>query len=352
MITPQISLSVNDDGSILSIRDITSYGDPLKENVALIAGWSKDAFVADINVDFTNPDPGLWEEMISNGYTYNVFMYACHVYSATLDADLIQKTIVYDRGNFYVKITNGTINPSTSIVDLLFPADDKSVWALLKVGTVFTFEGGVEETLDIARIYELINEAGQLIGVVTSIINVNATTCFLEKLYCHSWRVRNNSPVPIVSVNLLDYKRTILVSYEGSEEVAIDLEPYGDGFFIVQVIYDDTFVEYAILDFCDAYTCYEGLFKHSLCGSDDPCSANSDCDGANSVANQDMNSIREIITTLTMMAKFNLSQQMGIFGVVDNYEDFIITVGMLINKLKVITDRCGICNDETLNTDC
>lgn len=346
-----MSLSINEDGSVLSVKDITEYGDPLKENVALIVGWSKDDFNADTNIDFTNPDPGQWEEMITNGHTFNVFMTACNVYSATLDADIPYQGIIYDRGMFYIRFANSTVHPSNESSDLLWPAEDKSCYAPLKVGITVTF-GIRNTTFTIEQIRQFIIVNGKSLGTVTGIVVSDATTCFLEKLYCHVWRVRNNSPMSIVLVNLLDYKRTTLVSYQGADEVSLDIEPFGDGFYIVQVVYDDSFIEYAFLDFCDAYNCYEGLFKYSLCGSEDPCSAGSDCDDKTRVIKQDMNAIREIITTITLMAKFNLSQQMGIFGVLDSYDDFIIKVGMLIEKLKVITDRCGVCNGETLNTNC
>ena len=358
MITPLISLSINDDGSILGIKDITTYADPVRDDVALLIVWSKDAFVADFNLDLTNPNPGEWNEMVANGYTYNVLAFASYIYSNAINVEYGLKAIIYDAGNFYIKTSVAGINYYA--LDLVPPSEDPANWKLFKEGTTLTFEGGVEETLTAEDIYTLIGVSlglSEPIASVTAVIEANANSVFLEKLSCHSWRVRNNSTKAISSVNLLKYDDTLLATLIGSDTVLVDIEAYGDGMYIVQIILDngnntESMVEYPLVDFCDAYDCYVSLFKHWLCSCSDPCASGSDCDETLQTKLDDMNAIRELISSIMLMVQFNASQNMGVYGILDSSEDFIVEIGMMIEKLNIITSRCGLCDDESLITTC
>ena len=170
----------------------------------------------------------------------------------------------------------------------------------------------------------------------------------------HDWRINfSGLSGTITDVDLLDYDQNTLESITdiGSSYFNVDISEYGDGSYLVKITLSDGTIDYyPIFDISDAQACYAALFKYILCNCDDPCD---DCDDGIRARTHDMNSIRALIDSVKEKVYFERYQWMGIYSLSDTRQDFIEELGLMIDKLNIITDRCGLCSETDTNvTSC
>jgi len=318
--------------------------------------WSLDAFSSDFNVDMTNPsDVSDWNIPVTNGYTYDVKGFWFYVWDTSVNINFGQYSVVWYNGYFWTKITAGTVNPSTGS-----PAPDTSLltWVPLKPGGNITFAGGAigpYVSLTEEDIYEIctysIETASEPINTASGMIEIDCPPFTVTKDECHQWTISITAN-SISSASLLDYSMDEIVELTTSTtSVSVNLDDYGDGAYIVKVIYTDnvdTFTAYIpIFDLCDAYDCYINLFKYNLCKCSDPCD---DCDEDLTSRKYDEESIRILIDQIKQMIYLDKYQYIGIYSIDTTRNDMIEDIGSMIDKLKIITDRCGLC-DETMTNE-
>ena len=147
----------------------------------------------------------------------------------------------------------------------------------------------------------------------------------------------------ITDVHLLDYEQNFIEALSFSSLlIQVDLSDYGDGAYVLELFWDDNTISYvSIFDLCNAMNCYKQLFRYILCKCDDPCN---DCDESIRVREYDMNSIMGLTTAIKEMIYLEQSQYAGIYSMTDTREGQVEEVGAMIDKLSIITDRCGLCS--------
>ena len=361
MVTPLISLDKSLNG-YLNITDITVYTTGQRDLYGIMMFWSTDAFVADFNTDQSNSTS--WNLPVTSQDTYNVYSFYCYAWDVLNNVNLVQGDIVLWNGYFYVLIGNTTLNPSTGFINS--PAVDTANWAALVVGKTFTFAGGATYTNITAKdIYDLAvaSTGGQSPNAVatTSITYIDNPSFVLTKTDCLKWSITVNLNCTIARVRLLNYDGTLLLQQDSpvSTPIVIDLTPWGDGSYQVEIAYvisignlqvplNWIFVYIPILEVCQANACYVKLFKYTLCKCDDPCD---DCDELKSRLH-DMRMIRELVTTINQMVNLDRSQFIGIYPISTTQADLLTDIGQMIDKLKLITDRCGLCGCDNNEIDC
>ena len=350
MVTPLISLDKSLTG-YLSISDITTYSAGQRDLTGIMMFWSKDAFATDVNLDQSNADQ--WTVPALAQKTYNVYGFYCYVWAAANNVNIVHYDIVFYQGYFYIKTTVGTINPSTSPTN---PAVDSTDFTPLVVGGSLTM-GGVTTTLTAADIYALVVNAVALAdtnsAVATSTTFIDRDAFTLSKQDCLSWLVSINIDCTVARVRLLNYDGSILednIAVTGTT-VNVDLSAYGDGSYTVEIAYITqvqqgldipdywTIVSIPILEVCNANACYTKLFKYVLCKCDDPCN---DCEDLKAKWH-DLHTIRELITSINNMVYLERSQFIGLYPITTSQADLLSDIGQMIDKLKLVTDRCGLC---------
>jgi hypothetical protein len=132
-----------------------------------------------------------------------------------------------------------------------------------------------------------------------------------------------------------------------SSRVDVDLVGYGDGMYVIQVRRQSGAVAYVVIaDFSDAYSCYKALFRYILCRCSDPCQ---DCDEDMKARMYDMNSIMALVETLREMVLLEKAQYAGIYSMSVARRSMVDEMGAMMDKLHVITSRCGLCSGSETN---
>ena len=352
-IIPQLSLDASVNG-YLKITDITTYTTGQRDLFGIMMFWSTDDFVSNFNLDQSNYTS--WNVSALAQDTYNIVGLWFYAWNVNNNVDLSQGAIVWWNGYFYILIGNTTLNPSTGYANN--PALDTINWAPLIVGATFTFDGGATYTnITVQDIYNLSTPA----YYAESVVYIDTDSFVLTKTDCLKWNIHVNLSCTVARVRLINYDGTVL--YESTDitdkDIPIDLTEWGDGSYQVEIAYvtgqgqmlvplDWIFVYIPILEVCQANACYVKLFKYTICHCDNPCD---DCDELKAKLH-DMYMIRELITTINQMVNLDRSQFIGIYPITTSQSDLLSDIGQMIDKLKMITDRCGLCGHEKLDIDC
>ena len=353
MVTPVISLDKSQNG-YLGITDITTYTTGQRALTAIQMFWSSDNFAADVNLDQSNADN--WDVPVSAQATYNVYALYSYVFDVANNVNMQAWAITFYGGYFYIKYTTGTINPSTAT---LTPPQDTTHWGLLAVGQAVNLTGiggSNYASLTEADIYTIaVSSAGQNVPTsvaATSITFIDTDAFVLSKQDCEKWDVAINIDCTVVRLRLYNYDGTMLsddFSVDGTT-VHIDLSPYGDGSYTFEIAYvldignqnipnNWLIVQIPILEVCNANACYTKLFKYTICKCDDPCDPCEDL----TTKQRDMLAIRELVTSINQMVNLQRSQYIGIYPITKSESDLLTDIGQMIDKLKLVTDRCGLC---------
>ena len=359
MVTPVISLDKSQNG-YLGITDITTYTTGQRDLTAIQMFWSSDSFAADVNLDQSNADS--WNVPASAQLTYTAYGAYSYVFDPSNNVNLTAWAITFYGGYFYIKYTVGTINPSTAA---LTPPQDPTNWALLAVGQAvdLTNIGGSNyASLTKADIYAItVESATQTLPTTTtnaSVTFIDQDAFVLSKQDCEKWDVAVNINCTIARTLLLDYDGTALESdfvVDGTT-IHVDLSAYGDGSYTLEIDYilpsgdlniPTTWmvVTIPILETCNANACYTKLFKYTLCKCDDPCDP---CEDLTS-KQRDMLTIRELVTSINQMVNLQHSQYVGLYPITQSESDLLTDIGQMIDKLKIVTDRCGLCGKTDSN---
>jgi len=170
-----------------------------------------------------------------------------------------------------------------------------------------------------------------------------------KKIDDHKWEIDFLVGDPVTEVSLLDVELNLLeiLSFEDTS-VNVDLVEYGDGTYLIKFVRTSLVEEYVpIFDLTDSFACYKALFAYILCSCDDPCN---DCDDGIREREYDMNSIMALMINLKEMIYLEKYQYMGIYSVNDTRESLLGEIGAMIDKLQIISDRCGLCDENSTNS--
>ena len=367
VVNPLISLQTDTTNGYLEVIDITDYSS-YTHPVAILIAYSNDAFASDVHTDMGNPYPGRWTIAVDNQKTYTVDGFYFHTYESTLNLNFGQWSIVFYGGFFYVLTQDVTKNPS---IDDLRPSEDPANWTALIIGNPVTVDTFTTLALTEAELVTLcldsINTHACPIGVITATQYIDYQIFSLMKKDCDSWLITINVASFVGAVALLDYERSKIkdLALSGGT-IDVDLTEYGDGVYYIGIEFyltdPGTYVDIntvpmpynvfiPIVELCDAQECFKALLKYSMCHCDDPCD---DCDKGNTARYSDMNMIRELITTIKEMVYMEKSLEIGYYSMAEAGDGVYAEIGQMIKKLKVITERCGLCDPdkEDNNSNC
>ena len=362
MVTPVISLDKSQNG-YLSITDITTYSAGQRDLTGIMQFWSNDAFATDVNLDQSNAD--IWTVPAVAQDTYSIYSLYCYTWDVLNDIDFAKYGIAFYNGYFYLKTTAGTKNPFDGDEN---PNMDTTNWSPLVVGQPLTVDALVYAALTAADIYALsvlsTQQTGPTAIQTTAITYIDQDAFTLTKPSCLNWLVTINVNCTIARVRLINYDQTVLVDnlIVVGNTIPIDLSTYGDGSYTVEIAYVlpsnnnniniPTYwliVTIPILEVCNANACYTKLFKYVLCKCDDPCD---DCEDL-TAKRHDLQVIRELVTSINNMVSLERSQFIGLYPISTSQTDLLADIGQMIDKLKIVTDRCGLCGKrDTLNMNC
>jgi len=268
--------------------------------------------------------------------------------------------IVHSNGYYFIKQTAGTINPT--VASPAAPHLNRTDWGILVIDEALDLTaigGSVYAALTEEDIHDLcvysIDTATEQMDYTTGVIEIDCPPVTITKTGCHLYTITVADDVTVTSAILQDYSGNTLESYSISETTLdIDLTTYGDGVYVFHIEYTYSAIDYEIeepiYDMCDAYDCYTALFKYNLCACDDPCD---DCDEDLMARKYDEDTIRMLISQIEKMVFLDKYRYLGVYDVSIEREDFIEEVGTMVDKLKIITDRCGLCDELDTNIiDC
>ena len=237
-------------------------------------------------------------------------------------------------------------------------------WGLIAIGETNPLDGTFTTGLDIYDlfVYSIVTEDQDY---TWSEINVetNCPAYSITKTACHKHTITDNSGATITvgEVKLYRYDGTLLddeLVFSGGE-INIDLEDYtdgDDGVYYVEIwgqestdTSDELKAQLLIYDLCDAETCYKNLFKYVICKCNDPC--DEDCEDTYNIAQRryDMNLIWGMYKQIEEYITVDKFQYMGMGSIDETRENYVAQVGRMEDKLKVITNRCGLCNSAESN---
>ena len=358
MVTPVISLDKSSNG-YLGITDITTYTAGQRNLTGIQVFWSSDAFAADVNFDQSNSDN--WQVPAAAQQTYTVQGFYSYTWDVLNNVSVGPFGIVLYNGYFYIKKTAGTLNPSTAPLDPMLDGTNWTPFVLGKACNLSAIGGSNYTALTEADMYAVCVLSTQQVGTTTatvaSVTLIDQDAFVLTKQDCESWQVEININCTLINAELIDYDGTVLVSNiaPSGTIIPIDLSSFGDGSYTVKITYDDpisqvtTWVMIPILEVCNANACYDLLFKYVLCKCDDPCDP---CENLYTKWH-DLLLIRELVTSINQMVDLQHSQFVGLYPITQSEGDLLTDIGQMIDKLKLVTDRCGLCTDaENLTLNC
>ena len=291
-------------------------------------------------IQYMNVSAGsAWAFTIIPGQDWDVYVYACKVFtSADKTGAGTAGTIYWRYQNFWQKLADVVVSS---------PGDDADPleWTMIDIAGAMTIS--VVAALFLASLvtdghgigFKVINVSSKCQGGFTVVQND-----------CHQWTITNSAGYTINSATLYKYDGTTVqedLTFDDNE-LAITLEE--DGVYFVQI--EHSTIETAfipIFDLCEAKTCYKNLFRYYMCACDDPCDEN--CAEAQKISQRekDLKLIQGAIMQIEMMVYMDRSQYFDSYTMEDTREAFITEVGVLVEKLKLATSRCGLCEEEESN---
>lgn len=327
--------------SQITVTDSTTY--PIlwktvsyaKVNLARALFYSIDEFDANAVSDLTNPVAYEWVFGVIVPNTYRVKAYFVPYHASVNALAPVSWEVIYYNGHFRIYNTNA--------------------WFELSVGAALDLAaigGETYASLTDIDIYNIFQEAFQrwnIVGVHSQSVETASQAYTLTKTDCNTWEVEYLfTSTTVSSARLLNYDSDLLETLTpAGNTIGIDLSLYGDGAYILEVTLSDASIIYIVIyEICDAQSCYKALLKYLICSCGDPCD---DCDEGNAVRQRDLNSLMTLMEALKEMIYLEKYQNLGIYTMDDSREAQVAEVGVMIDKLAIITDRCGLCDDTTDN---
>ena len=343
----------------ITINDTTGYpvvwrGDNyLETELSYSLFSSTDEFSSNASVDITDPSNREWIITAITPNAYKVKMFCVLRYNAQLTNVIITPlTIATDGGKLYI------YNPPNDSTSVTFATSQPGVdphWKEIKIGNALnlTVHGGSNyaslTAIDIYNIFELSDDKANIVGWALNDVITSDQEYNIEKTDCNTWSIEYLYGLKTIdTVELLDYNGDLLETITPAVNVVnVDLTEYGDGAYIVKITFTDDSISYVTLyEICEAQACYKQLVKYLLCSCNDPCD---DCDD-NISRMADLNSLLTLFEALKEMIYLERYQYLGIYTLSDTRDQMITEVGTMIEKLKIITDRCGLCDEDEDNT--
>lgn len=314
--------------------------------------WSTDDFSSNADSDLTDPGDYEWTFAAITPNTYSVKAYFILAYDAGLTKIYLPPwTIASSGGKIYI------FNPTSDEVQTFAtsnPATD-SDWKELAVGKALnmTAYGGSNYAsltdIDIYNIFELSYDKACIPGYATAEVTTSDQEYTVTKTDCNEWEIEYlYGTKTFDTVLLLDYNGDTLETLTpDGYTINVDLTNYGDGAYIVKITYTDDSIAYVtIYEICEAQACYKQLVKYLLCSCNDPCD---DCDD-NLSRMADLNSLLTLFEALKEMIYLERYQYLGVYDLTDTRDEMVTEIGTMIDKLIIITDRCGLCDEDDDNT--
>lgn len=360
----RLSTDSNKDCGYIYVEDVTTYPvfvDKERDDLGLALFWSVDDFATILDCDIGNGND--WYIDSNDYHSFQIQLFVVDIWDSgeTYDASTYRCIVWHDLADgFYMQTTNGSVTTEPGSVA------GEANWALLALDETDPVAGGTIETNeDLYDIfYESLYTQEQKEGTSLTYITTNCPLYNLQKDDCHEWTIldRSGSDVTVTEVRLSKYDGTLLddeLEFTDSE-CAINLESYDggdDGVYLVEVWGTESGDSEAeikatliIFDMCDAEECYKQLFRYVICKCNDPCN-DTDCNEQYDISERryDMNMIWGLYTMISNYVFVDKWKNMGILTIGQDRLDFIMQVGRMIDKLKVVADRCGMCSDDATN---
>lgn len=212
-----------------------------------------------------------------------------------------------------------------------------------------------------------------LCGVAGNLVD---DTTFDELVQCPDFRLVKTSCLNYTLYNLVGGSSTYTVrvatwdqatftDYALSNTIndTVDITLTEDGVYQLDILPDSgqgisVFTE-PIFEFCALRVCAENMINQLLGTCDDPCSTHchDDCQNQLNIYRNELNKIIALYFPLVGMIYMDKTIYAGIFSIADDRASNIEKIGQMIDQLKVITNRCGVCNgtsnnSNSITTDC
>lgn len=355
----RISADADATCGYVKIKDTSSY--PIqttltRSNIAIALFWSSDEFVTIMGYDVSNTTE--WWIDIQNMIATQLKAWVVNLWSATgtYNAGTLGK-IVYHDGLFYYQslaVPSGTPGSVGT-----------TGWSLIALTETDPVGGGtIDTSLDIYNIFvDSIVTKSQDVGWQNLSIYTDCPPYTIEKEECHLHTITDNS-ASTITVSAVYLKRWDAVLLDDELEfesgaLSIDLSIYDDGddgVYTVEIWGQETGdtedllkAEIVIFDFCDTEACYKNLFKYIICKCNDPC--DEECQEQYDIYERryDLNLIWGLYHQIERYVYYDRFKYMGILTVNEERETFLSQVGRMIDKLKIIVNRCGKCTDDATN---
>jgi hypothetical protein len=349
------------DCGFIYISDLSTYpiSSPARERneLGIALFWSIDEYTNIRGCDLSNSEE--WYISTENNYTFNIKGCIVDIWSSSTTYNAgTQWKIVWFENYFYIQsVANPSGQPGAS---------GTTGWSLIQIGETDPVGGGtIDDYKDIYDLFEYsLNDQSQNIGWSTINVGINCLLYTLEKTDCHQWNVHDNTSggVTVSKIQLRTYDNVLLddellfvdnvlsinlENYEGGDDGVYVIEIYGSE---VGDLENSLKAELVIYDLCDSEECYKQLFRYIICKCNDPCD-DSDCEDQYNIQEKryDMNMIWGLYTLIEKYIFLDRYKYLGILTINSQREDFITTVGQMVDKLKIITERCGNCTEDSNN---
>lgn len=195
----------------------------------------------------------------------------------------------------------------------------------------------------------------------------------LTKTACHQWKVTVEDTSIFVPMHLYTYNDVLLddelLLQDGELEIDLsDYDPGDDGVYYLEVVSAQAYTDpedpggeipaemhaipavyyLCIYDFCDTEACYKALFKYVLCKCNDPC--DEECMTKYKIAEKrnDLELIYALYMTIDRLVYYERAKYEGAMTIDTERSALMSQVGRAVEKLKVVVNRCGMCEDEEL----
>ena len=341
----KIEVSKASDCSYLIVEDITSYPQILgavskdREDLGIALFWTDDNWSSS-DGDLSNINQSSsWIITSDNNKTYDIKAFVVPVWDEAItydDDDIVHKT--GDNEGFY--INDGVGGTTTQIPGVQY--SPTTAWSLLDEEDYATFN------------IQLCVGSGDY-GYVTCSETTDCNLFYSRRTGCHEYTITNNSAsLTVNSITLVDYDDIVVQSGLSFSGTTLDITIEEDGVYILRINYDDNDgneqkIDLPIFDMCDTETCVKALIRYVLCMCDDPCDF--DCSNGIQKRRDEINKIIALYFAIMGYIYTDTTKYMGAIKFTDTREDYMQQVGRMVEQLKIISERCGLCED-TDNNDC
>jgi len=299
----------------------------LRSDCGIALFWSTDGFVSDSNGELSNSGDG-WNILSESPNTYTIKGYIVPIWSA--GAYLIN-SIVFHENYFYHATAGTSTEPGTG---------SGAVWTLLDEDDYSTFNTYVG--------------AGSIdYGYTTIIEDLTCSKYTLSKTTCYEYELSFAASAVTKTITITKYDGTAIdgwsnISITAGETTAnIDIATWGDGVYIMTIeeAGEDDY-NIVIYELCTVLACGTSLLDNLFQADVDPCCDDCDDDITETMWKQrhDLNSMIYYLGYLFAYINVESITYIGYGDVGTTRQGYINRIGDYIDKLLVITDRCGECD--------